>query len=468
MSITAEPELATGATPRPVVSILPRLAGVVGLTAAIAGTLRAGVGSAVVLSALALGLVVVVRGRSGLVKLVLAAVLLLPFLVIRDNSWLALCIVFTSGLVGAFVAVAGAAQQRVFDFRLGSIFRMERPQVLSSNELPAARSSFPLLSLIRGGCIATFTLMVFWFLLADADLVFRSVIDIGVIPFGRVGFGVLAASVFAVAAALAALDNTTTEAGERRWLGMLECTMVLGALNLLFLAFVALRLGNLGTPLSEDAWRSEVRSGFFQLLFVAALTIALVLTLRRAVRMDEPAERKRFKLLAWSTVVLAGLIDIIALQRIAEYVDRNFMTPLRWWSFGFGLFLMAVLVLVAVRVAGWRSDREWMSGAMVVTWLGFLAVMALSNPDKRMAEYNFDNPRPSDGVISVQALFWLSEDATPVIVENLEALRPLSNTRYERMIAHLCQTEPQQSWRHLNFARSDAGDATQELCGPLT
>ena len=68
----------------------------------------------------------------------------------------------------------------------------------------------------------------------------------------------------------------------------------------------------------------------------------------------------------------------------------------------------------------------------------------------------------------MQALFWLSEDATPVIVENLEALRPLSNTRYERMIAHLCETRPQESWRHWNISRSDAAEATKGLCAPIS
>ncbi len=445
---------------------LGRFALAIGVVGSVAVTTRAGVGSALTLGALAGGLAVVVRDRSGLLRLTLAAALFLPFLVVRDNSWLALCILFTSGLVGAFVALAAGTDQRVFDFRAGAVLRLEpaaRPVTPTRSDGGSAGTA---VAVIRGGVLALVITALFRELLADADSVFASLVDFSIVPFGRLGFGGLLAAVFLVVALLASMDRVVRPVVPRRPLGMVECTMVLGALNLLFLAFVVLRLGNLGKPLSEDAWRSEVRSGFFQLLFVAALAIALLLLLRRIVRTDTAAQLARFRWLATGTVVLAGLIDVIALQRIAEYVQRNFMTPLRWWSFGFGLFLMAVLVLVAVRILGWRAEREWISGAVICTWMVFVGAMALSNPDQRMADYNFDHPRESDGVISVQALFWLSEDATPTIVERIDVLRPLPNTRFDRMVAHLCATEPQESWRQFNFARSDASDATKELCAP--
>ncbi len=445
---------------------LSRLALAIGVIGSVAVTARAGVGSAVTLGALAGGLAVVVRDRTGLLRLTAAAALLLPFLVIRDNSWLALCILFTSGLVGAFVALAAGTDQRPFDFRVGAVLRLEPQSTGARPAVPFEGNAGVAIAVVRGGVLAIVITALFRELLAASDSVFASLVDFGIVPVGRLGFGGVLATTFLVVALIASMDRVTRPVAPRRPLGMVECTMVLGALNLLFLAFVVLRLGNVGKPLSEEAWRSEVRSGFFQLLFVAALAIALLLLLRRIVRTDTAAHRSRFRWLAIGTVVLAGLIDVIALQRIAEYVQRNFMTPLRWWSFGFGLFLMAVLALVAVRILGWRAAREWVSGAVICTWMVFVAVMALSNPDQRMADYNFDHPRESDGVISVQALFWLSEDATPTIVERIDALRPLPNTRFDRMVDHLCATTPQESWRQFNFARSDASEATKELCAP--
>lgn len=468
MAVLDEPVIEFDRPVRSVPDDLLRLAGFLGVVGATAITARAGIGSALVLAALAIGLAHTVRVHPSAVRLIGLAGVLVPFLVIRDNSWLALCIVGTSGLVGAFVMTMTGTGQQVFDYRLGALFRLEpkADAVPVAADLEPRRSAGTGVAVARGLLFAALVTWLFWLLLAEADAVFARVINLGQLPFARAAVAVVLAGLFLAVALVATMGRTVGPASGRRPLGMVECTMVLGALDVLFLSFVVLRLGNLGQPLSEDAWRSEVRSGFFQLLFVAALTIALVLLLRRLVRTEAPADLRRFRGLAVTTVVLAALIDVIALQRIAEYVQRNFMTPLRWWSFGFGVFLMVVLGLVAVRVLGWRSEREWVSGAVICTWLAFVAVMALSNPDQRMADYNFDNPRSSDGVISVQALFWLSEDATPVIVDRIDALRPLSNRRFDRMVAHLCATAPQDSWRQFNFARSDAERATKELCAP--
>ncbi len=430
---------------------------------------RPGVGLALVLaSALVATLWVTDRQRSHVALLTLSG-FLLPLLVIRDNGWLALCILASVALVIGFVVAASSSSQSLRDFRLLPVVRREPRRggltPPTGGLTPQVGGSSRGIEVVRGTAIAMFVVWIFWTVLASADEVFASVVDLGRLPFGRIIFGGMVAAATAVMAALSAFRSPTIDRSVTRRLGSIESSIVLVAVAGLFASFVAIRLGRLGEPLSEDAWRSEVRSGFFQLLFVAALTIALVLALRRLVRLDTSEERRRFRLLIGVVVALAMAIDVVALQRIAEYVDRNFQTPLRWWSFGFGLFLLVLLAVVLARVLGVGASREWVTLSMVVAWLVFVGAMGLSNPDQRIAAYNFDNPRSSDGVISVLALSWLSEDATPEIVANLDLLRPLPNTRFERMVAHLCETEPASSWRDWNPARATAASATDDLCG---
>lgn len=283
-------------------------------------------------------------------------------------------------------------------------------------------------AVVRGVIVATPIVGVFWALLASADDVFAEVADPSLIPFVRGAIFVVVLPVLLLGMRVASVGRPLAPLVRKTPVGTLESTIVLSAVAALFTAFVGLRIAGIGRELSDAALRTEVRSGFFQLLWVALLTVLLVLAVQMIV--GSPTLEPRLRRIALFTVGLAAVIDGLALVRIAEYVNTSFLSPLRFWSFGAGLWLLIVLGLAAVRVVGIRANQRWFTIAIVVSWMVFVFAMGVANPDRRIAEHNFANPpTDADEWIAVRPIQWLSEDATPTIVENIEVLRPMPDDR---------------------------------------
>jgi len=94
-------------------------------------------------------------------------------------------------------------------------------------------------------------------------------------------------------------------------------------MNVLFLGFAVAQL----VALSEGGRRviqtaglthaEYARTGLFQLLAVAAITLAIVLSLRAALDQPDPRIRRRFAVLAEVTVVLTLVVVFVAVRRLA-------------------------------------------------------------------------------------------------------------------------------------------------------
>ena len=266
-------------------AIAPVSAGLgVGLAAVAAATLstRSGLGVALALVA---ALVVVARvagPRSLSARWCAGAGLLVPWLVVRDNGWLAVSIICTVVLVVGVAAVAEATGQRITDLSLTAAFRRVPPA--PGIERPSAPDEELFWSIVRGVTAALPVVLLFWMLLAEADQVFASVVDLSDLQIPRLALFVLFVPLAGALVRFAA-DTRSTRPGRpvaSARFGAVESSIVLGAVSALFAAFIALRLATLNRPVESDAWRSEVRSGFFQLLFVAGLTVLLVLAIRQA------------------------------------------------------------------------------------------------------------------------------------------------------------------------------------------
>jgi len=162
------------------------------------------------------------------------------------------------------------------------------------------------------------------------------------------------------------------------------------------------------------------------------------------------------------------MIDTFALATIWRYVAGSFNSPLRYWSFGFGLMLLAVLVAVGLRLVGVAAKRHWVTLVFLGIWAVFVHTMAASNPDVRIANYNFANPQTSETgetVLAANPLIWLSDDATSIIVDNLAILEPMSLNRHARVRNHLCSQPQAESWRDWNLSQRKGQLARNQLCG---
>jgi hypothetical protein len=283
-----------------------------------------------------------------------------------------------------FPAVGGAAA-------LAALAVGRRPRALGALRTGRAawqggsvRGTLPAL---RGGAIAAGLLIVFVPLLLSADAAFAQLVG-GVLPAGVELPGARVAVALLIAGAGGALLDAGTRVaggarGPRLRLARVEWAVPLAALIVLLAAFVATQLATLfggNRHVLETAgltYAEYARSGFAQMLAVAALALAVVAAARRWAGEGGRLLRALLAALCILTLVVIGS----ALHRLGLYEHAYGLTRLRITADAILLWLAALFVLVLLN-GGVRAAAA-LSGAA-------LLLFALSNPDRRIAERNGD------------------------------------------------------------------------------
>ena len=201
---------------------------------------------------------------------------------------------------------------------------------------------------------------------------------------------------------------------------VLELRIALGALLVLFLAFVAVQLQVLfggaghvhrttGLGLGEYA-----RQGFTELLVVAALTLAVVAIASR--RRDRVIRALLAALCLLCLVVLAS-----AHNRLGLVVDAYGLTRIRIAGEAILPWLAGLLILVLAAGAHPQIARRAPGLALTATLLAVLA-FSLSDPDRRVAERAVDR-HAETGRIDLAYVGRLSADAAEPLRRLPEPLR---------------------------------------------
>ncbi len=162
--------------------------------------------------------------------------------------------------------------------------------------------------------------------------------------------------------------------------------IVLAAVDAIYLLFIALQAGYLfGDAASHGGYAEYARSGFFQLVSVAAINLAL---LSGALHARREAERSRpLVALELALVVLTALSVASAAWRMALYVGEYGLTLLRALTCVGMVTIVGLLVVAAARVLRTSVNAvAWGTGVILVAWLAF----ALSRPATWIARYNVD------------------------------------------------------------------------------
>src|SRR5688572_9371551 len=153
-------------------------------------------------------------------------------------------------------------------------------------------------------------------------------------------------------------------------LGIVELGVVLGLLDLLFLAFVLVQFRYLfgGAELvqvSETLTYAEyARRGFFDLVAVAALLLPVVLLLDSLARLDSPRAVTVYRVLSGLLLVLLFVVIVSALERMRLYTQEYGLTELRLYTTAFMLWITAVAIWYLATVL--RDHRErFLFGALV-------------------------------------------------------------------------------------------------------
>ena len=233
-------------------------------------------------------------------------------------------------------------------------------------------------------------------LLASADQVFGSLLVDIRLPEGDWGLSVYRAvravitALFAASALYFILEDTPRESPvkeekERHALPFLVVTVLLDIVYIIFCAIqIRFLFGGAEAAAMAGGWAQYARSGFFQLVAVAAINLGLC-TLgtdeKRFAGKSGAVLRGAFGLLlALTAVILAS-----AFRRMQLYILVYGMSVLRLMT----LWAMAV-VAVGILAAAWRLCRPGFGFFRVVGGfaLGLWCLMNLAGPGRMIADYN--------------------------------------------------------------------------------
>lgn len=356
-----------------------------------------------------------IRNRQAMVAIALAPAFGI-FLALRMSPWLLpLDIAVAIGLlaVGASFAERGS----VFDLSIpdallrtwDGVVRMLAAPAFVGALLPRGGRWSPLL---RGAVLAAPLVLVLGLLLSSADAVFASffeVLDPG--TFADHAFFWLVGG-WGVAGLLHVASTPRRPMPDTRMsrLGQTETCTILGALVALYGIFAvaqAVALSEGGERVLRTAgltYAEYAREGFFQLLAVAGITLVVLLALDNGTR--------AVRLLSQAAVALTLLIVVVALRRLHLYEQAFGLTMLRLFVVTFAVWVGAVFVLLAFRLAGMGGGRHWFAPTAVSVGLVLLFLLNVINPEATVIRRNAARPDFDPAYAAT-----LSDDAVPALVE---------------------------------------------------
>lgn len=246
------------------------------------------------------------------------------------------------------------------------------------------------------------------------------------------------------------------------FLGWTESAILLGSVNALFLFFVILQFrylfgGQANINEAGFTYAEYARRGFGELVWVALITLSLILTLHTISRRESPSRQRSFLILNALLIILVLVILASAYQRLILYEQAYGFTRLRTYTHLFipwlGVLLFAVLGFL------FSNQMRRMGLALIVFALGFGLLLGLWNVDGWVARQNIQ--RAADGQeLDGNYLQTLSADAVPELIRQVKIARLPASAKEEILIGLACraarQTETPQPWQSFNLSQRRA------------
>jgi hypothetical protein len=320
---------------------------------------------------------------------------------------------------------------------------------------------------LRGAAFSVVPMLVFGSLLMAADAVFQNLIHrifrfdfthlvvIGFVFWWVGGYlrGLLLGKELRLGTEKVALPFS---------LGATEIGVMLGLLDLLFAAFVAVQVRYFfgGSALVHATtgltYAEYARRGFFQLLTVAALLLPFLLMVHWLMRQDDPRGQRLFIGLAGVQIALLFVIMASAFQRMWLYQAEYGLSESRLYPTAFMCWLAVVFVWFCLTVL--RGHRERFAfGAMIA---GFLLVGALHllNPDALIARTNLKRACAGH-IFDAGYLASLSADAVPELTAGLSGLNPRDRCTVTNDLLQRWSPAEKSDWRSWNLSSAQARQA---------
>ncbi len=242
-------------------------------------------------------------------------------------------------------------------------------------------------------------------------------------------------------------------------LSIIEAGVALGALNVMFFAFVLVQFRYFFG--GEEAIRSTIgmtyaeyaRRGFFELVTVAALVLPMLLVAHHLVRRENQSDEQTFRFLAGIMIALLFMIMASAIQRMRLYQQAFGLTELRLYTTAFMGWLAIVFVWFIATVLRGRRER-FVFGALIAGFI-VLAGLNLLNPDGFIVRTNagrVNAPNPFDA----SYVLGLSADAVPALIEALPAMNDTDRCVTAARILQRWSPPVQFDWLTWNWSRIQA------------
>jgi hypothetical protein len=341
-------------------------------------------------------------------------------------------------------------------------------------KLLGGRWSRRAMAVVRGALLALPCLLIFGGLFMGADAVFDNIVrKTFQVNFQQVFTHFFVAAFFAwcVGGYLRGMlwGKEISVIEEKRLpcvsLGIIEVAVALGALDLLFLAFVLVQVRYFfgGSALVQATtgltYAEYARGGFFELLAVAALLLPLLLLLHWLIARRGPKGERVFRVLAGVQILLLLVIMASAFQRMRLYQAEYGLTEQRLYPTAFMGWLAVVFLWFAITVLSGRRER-FAFGAMVAGFLLIIVLQAL-NPDALIARTNLARAKAGRSFDARYATR-LSADAVPELVAALPNLNPQDRCTVASGVLKRWANLQASDWRVWNWSRARASQVLHE------
>ena len=229
-----------------------------------------------------------------------------------------------------------------------------------------------------------------------------------------------------------------------RFLGSTETTIIMGAVNLLFFAFVSIQFryffgGEKNISLDGYTFSEYARRGFGELLAVAFFTLFIIMVLSSITVRKEKKDRVVFSALTGVMTAFIGVILVSSLQRLALYEAAYGFTRLRAYShlcvIWIGILFLAILVLEIL------GKHRYFTLASLAAVAAFVLTMNAVNVDALIVKSNIQRLSDPEAILDTNLLKDLSMDSLPALIKLADAPNITVQEKIEIGVVLACQAD---------------------------
>jgi hypothetical protein len=261
-------------------------------------------------------------------------------------------------------------------------------------------------------------------------------------------------------------ETTATEAEKNETpknsifsLGAIEIGIVLGLINLLFLGFVIVQLryffGGMDFVQTTENFKlaEYARRGFFELCWVAGLTLPILLTAHWLLRKDEPFGEKLFRVLAGINIALLFVIMFSAVERMLLYTGNlgYGLTTMRLYPTAFMLWLALIFLWFGLTVL--RGQPKYFAWGALWTALLVVGGLHVLNPDDLIVRHNVKLLQQGRSFDVNYLAHNLSDDAIPSLADGFPEMTFEQRCTVKNEIVRRLQNNPMNDFRTFNLSR---------------